>query len=890
MKKKKNTLANILLVLAVTVAQFVPSIQVFADALTEEVGLTVSIKNEEDTYVSIYDNYTVNYTGTDIYKYDIMVKTNNYTLDGNNYLLALENDIYTINYNKKILSNNERYVLSKASNDYVMDNISLTALKFNGKMTLKLKLYEIDDIYDDINNGITDIYDVDLTNKEAILTKEISIISTGYTNKININSVKYQTDNILVDQNENIYTIDATKLATNDIELNFMPLLQNADLEEPYYVYYTINGLFIGLDTVNYNGNQKVLSDLSNLINGEYKLDINIVDKLNNEITSTSLDFSLANSNKVLTKEDFKEENINLSTLLSYNNLSDSDKESLSLDDKDLENIDNLTNYYSTDYYIDENISSTLSSANYYIDSFYKIKENTTKVFIVNGTLNHIGANDNRINLNILNNLFTSSNNNVIVLAYDENGDKLDNDTYLKTNMTLEFYVNGLKNTYKVALLGNLSSKDGYVNHDDIINIIDIAINSSKLGDIYKLVSDINHDGNTNILDTTNLMNLLKNGGIPFTSTENPIVSNIKAILNPDKTEVRVGDTFELNLIVKNFKNNKISGLEGIINYDKTLIECTSILNINDWYGNINVINNDSYGKFLTSGYTTLDKDTTVLTYTFKALKEGDAKVYIDNLKSALNGIEVTLKDTKTNTVSVKINRALYSNNNISSIKFSTGKLNHPFDKEVLKYTLYVDYRTTSINISGLLENEFATTTAFKEYDLTGYRTTITIPVTAEDGTVKTYVIDVIKVDNRSSNNYLKDLKIDGANIEFDKKNTEYSIIVENHITELSILATAEDAKSEVTITGNKGLTVGDNTIEVKVQAENGSTRVYKINVTRKDKEKVVEEVNNKNSKLVLIILIVATLAALIYLIFKDNKKEENKEFKLKDRPYNKKQ
>ncbi len=892
MQKKFKKLANIILVLTVALSQLIPSIQVFASVLTEEVGLVTSIKTGIDEYVDIKDEYTFNYDGTDITNYDIKVKTNNYTLEGNNYLLVLDNDVYTINYDKVLINNSARYVLSKGTNDYVEKNINLTALNFNGKMNLKFKLYEIDDMYDEFILGGSDVSSIDLTNKEAILTKEITIYSMGYTNTIDVGSVIY-TDGELVNylDDTDSYTLDGSKLITNDVNITYTPLLRDVDLEEVYYIYYTINDLFVDIEKVDYKDITKTLTNLNSLVNGIYKIDINVVDKLNNVLINKTLNFSVYDSAKVLTKEDFSEDNISLMTVLSYNNLTSEEKSLLELTEVELNRIEELVNYYSKESYVDRNISSIISLNDYYASSFYEIDGDKEKVFISSGTINNINSIDNRINTMMLQQLF--GNDNVIVYAYDENLNKLGSDVYLKTNMTLEFYVNGIKNNYKVVLLGNLSSDDGYINHDDIINIIDIAINSTRLDGIYKLASDVNKDNEINILDTTNLMNLLKNG--TYNYEDSKIISNIKAILNPDKTEVRVGDTFELTLGLKNFNGNKISGLEGIINYDKSLIECVSVLNINDWYGNINVINEDGYGKFLTSGYTILDSETTILTYTFKALKEGNATVYIDNIKAALNGVEVLFDDSETNTVSVTIDRALYTNNNLSSISTDIGNFDKAFDKDILRYTLYVDYRTTKVNLSGVVENEYATTSAFKEYTLSGYKTTIEIPVTAEDGSVKTYIVDVIKVDNRSVNNYLSDLKIDGANIEFDKNTYEYDITVENNITELTVLATAEDSKSEITITGNNDLKVGENTIEVTVEAENGSTRVYKVNVTRKNIETindVDEGEENNNSKLILIILIIATLSALIYLIFKDNSSDdnENKEFKLKDKPYNKKQ
>ena len=83
---------------------------------------------------------------------------------------------------------------------------------------------------------------------------------------------------------------------------------------------------------------------------------------------------------------------------------------------------------------------------------------------------------------------------------------------------------------------------------------------------------------------------------------------------------------------------------------------------------------------------------------------------------------------------------------------------------------------------------------------------------------------------NGSNNNYLKNLKIKGIelNTSFNKENTTYFIKVTN-TSNLKITATAEDDSAKVAVVGNDNLKQGTNKILISVTAENGEIRYYRI-------------------------------------------------------------
>ena len=108
-------------------------------------------------------------------------------------------------------------------------------------------------------------------------------------------------------------------------------------------------------------------------------------------------------------------------------------------------------------------------------------------------------------------------------------------------------------------------------------------------------------------------------------------------------------------------------------------------------------------------------------------------------------------------------------------------------------------------------------------------------------------VIEPTKVTPKEydANNNLKSLTVDGQNIEpaFNKDTTEYKLSLDQSVEKINIQASAESDKASVSGTGEKTLSQGENTIEVKVTAENGNEKIYKIIVTVEDKHPISTKV-----------------------------------------------
>ena len=176
----------------------------------------------------------------------------------------------------------------------------------------------------------------------------------------------------------------------------------------------------------------------------------------------------------------------------------------------------------------------------------------------------------------------------------------------------------------------------------------------------------------------------------------------------------------------------------------------------------------------------------------------------------------------------------------LNSLTVSSGQLSPSFSKNVYNYMLTVDNEVDSITINGTKTDANSSVDGFDSYELTVGENEIEITVTAQDSTKNTYNITVTRqpaIDNtKSSDNTLSELKIKNVTLkeDFSSTKTEYTAEVENNITSVDVQATVNDERANVVITGNHDLIEGNNTILVKVTAENGSVKTYTIIVNRK--------------------------------------------------------
>ena len=214
--------------------------------------------------------------------------------------------------------------------------------------------------------------------------------------------------------------------------------------------------------------------------------------------------------------------------------------------------------------------------------------------------------------------------------------------------------------------------------------------------------------------------------------------------------------------------------------------------------------------------------------------------------------IKITAEDGTTKTYTVKIEKEKEATTTKSSDatlkKLDIGgfTLNPTFKGNINTYSIKVKNNITGLDVTAIPNNDKAKVTISGNKNWKEGTNTVTIKVTAEDGSVNNYIINVERESSnsnknnqttKSSDNYLKSLTITSSHEikpSFNKNVTSYNITVPYEVDKLNLNAIPNDSKSKVEITGNENFKVGKvNTVEIKVTAEDGSVRLYSLNVTR---------------------------------------------------------
>lgn len=103
-----------------------------------------------------------------------------------------------------------------------------------------------------------------------------------------------------------------------------------------------------------------------------------------------------------------------------------------------------------------------------------------------------------------------------------------------------------------------------------------------------------------------------------------------------------------------------------------------------------------------------------------------------------------------------------------------------------------------------------------------------------------------------SADNSLAKLNIEGIELEpeFKYSRLKYTATVENEITDVEVSALPSNKAAKIlSISGNKNLAVGENTINIIVQAKNGRKVTYSITLTRKGISDSEAHENTKSKK-----------------------------------------
>lgn len=217
------------------------------------------------------------------------------------------------------------------------------------------------------------------------------------------------------------------------------------------------------------------------------------------------------------------------------------------------------------------------------------------------------------------------------------------------------------------------------------------------------------------------------------------------------------------------------------------------------------------------------------------------------------------------------------SDNTLESLIINNAKTSPSFNKNTTTYNVVVPKDVSKLDLSYVTSDKKASVSISGNDKLKDDEVNVVIiTVTAENGDVRKYTLNVTKSDDKSSNK-LASLDIKEKPVEFNKNTYEYSIKVPNDIKKLTIDAIPEDKNSKVEIIGNDRLSRGNNVVLIKLTDKNGYSNYYRVNVNRSNK---ITLFGIEVKYIIIGILILLLILFLIwwFLIFKrkrDNEKEE---------------
>lgn len=295
-------------------------------------------------------------------------------------------------------------------------------------------------------------------------------------------------------------------------------------------------------------------------------------------------------------------------------------------------------------------------------------------------------------------------------------------------------------------------------------------------------------------------------------------ISGASSGLPGAKVTITVGGDFtgRVNLTVSNgslsassvwIENNSQSVTVTLGSSGTTTVTATGATGTSDISGNI--VNVGSKSKSITINQPTTNNNTTT----------NKPSTGTTTTKPTTNTNTNTNKNTNTTTTKS-------SNANLKNMILGVEGLTPAFSKDITTYSLKVGENVNTIKVTASVEHSRASYSVSGNTNLKDGENVITVKVTAENGTTKTYTINVLKSDDPvKSDATLSSLIIEDVDLgqTFDSNVTEYNagdITVKD--SKLNIYAYPNNENATVEIIGNEDLEIGEGKVTIRVTSENG--------------------------------------------------------------------
>ena len=308
------------------------------------------------------------------------------------------------------------------------------------------------------------------------------------------------------------------------------------------------------------------------------------------------------------------------------------------------------------------------------------------------------------------------------------------------------------------------------------------------------------------------------------------------ALSGPDT--VRAGDSIEVSLQVS---GNGLIVTQGEIRYSAGSLSYQGTDGIlSGW--KIDIDHSDGRLQFLAeddklsapiNGTQTL----CVLRFTVRAAEGAELSVLAGGLTATDGNQDFRASDAA---YSARVAPPLSGNNALKELYAQNVEFSPAFRPEVTAYTAQVPFSVSSLDLTAVAADSRAQVQISGNTLRAGAVTAVTVTVTAENGSRRSYVIQVSREQDPdyepSGENRLSSLTVDGFLLSpgFAEDVLEYVVWLPYETESVSVSGEARDSRASVEVTGGQTLTAGaDNPVLVICTAENGDTRTYTVVVKR---------------------------------------------------------
>lgn len=308
-----------------------------------------------------------------------------------------------------------------------------------------------------------------------------------------------------------------------------------------------------------------------------------------------------------------------------------------------------------------------------------------------------------------------------------------------------------------------------------------------------------------------------------------PVQASSVTVTMNAPSSIEAGQQFNITIGVNRTTN--ISGLTATLNYDSSKLQLVSSTGLNGFAATVG-------SSIVLDTASPVSGTINLVQLAFKATNTfaigQSTTVSLSNVQGFVNDVEVS-GTSISKTISMSAPKS--TNNFLSSLTLNQGAIS--FNKSTNNYTVIVDNNVTTVAINASAEDSKATVSGAGSKNLRVYSNNFPIRVTAENGSVRTYNVNVVRRDEDgnagalSKNNNLSSLSVEGCDLGFDKSILRYECEVENLTDKVEVEATPEDVKSTVDIIKIEPLRVGLNEIKIIVTSESDEEKEYVVVINR---------------------------------------------------------